>query len=78
VEEELRKSVGTTGEAVTKQLEAMDRAMQQELERVIGALGQKLAGITRKFTEDYSQLTDQMATVVGQARRFEGRAGTGY
>ncbi len=78
VEDELRKSVGTTGEAVNKQLEAMDRAMQQELERVIGVLGQKLAGITRKFTEDYSQLTDQMATVVGQARRFEGRAGTGH
>ena len=78
VEDELRKSVGTTGDAVNKQLEAMDSAMQQELERVIGALGQKLAGITRKFTEDYSQLTDQMATVVGQARRFEGRAGTGH
>ena len=78
VEEELRKSVGTTGEAVNKQLEAMDSAMQQELERVIGTLGQKLAGITRKFTEDYSQLTDQMATVVGQARHFEGRAGASY
>ena len=77
VEEELRKSVGTTGDAVTKQLEAMDRAMQQELERVIGSLAQRLAGITRKFTEDYSQLTDQMGTVVRQAQRFESRAGGG-
>jgi chromosome segregation ATPase len=70
MDDEVRKVVGTTGEAVNKQLEAMDSAMQQELERVITVLGQQLAAITRRFTDDYSALTEQMAEVVGQARRF--------
>lgn len=64
VEDELRKSVGITGEAVNKQLEAMDQAMQQELERVMNEMGRALAAISGKFTDDYSNLVDRMARVV--------------
>lgn len=70
VDDELRRVVGTTGDAVNKQLEAMDNAMQQELERVITQLGKHLAAITRKFTEDYSMLIEQMERVVRENSRL--------
>lgn len=73
MEEELRKSVSTTGEAVNKQLEAIDKAMQQEIERVMNAMGGTLASISNQFTDDYSRLTNQMAQVVSQSQRFNGR-----
>ena len=75
VDGELRRVVGTTGDAVNKQLEAMDKAMQQELERVITQLGQHLASITRKFTDDYSVLTEQMERVIRQNSRFDQHPG---
>lgn len=63
-EGELSKSMGKTSEAVNGKLEMMDKAMQQELTRVIQSLGNNLAAITDKFTKDYSRLTQEMATVV--------------
>lgn len=66
----VREVVATTGEAINKELDALDQAMQQELERTIGVLGKNLAGITSRFTDDYRALTEQMAQVVGQSRRF--------
>ena len=75
-EEEIRKAVGRTGESVTKQLEAMDIAMHQELERVMNAMGQALGAISNRFAEDYARLTEQMAQVVRHAERFERRAET--
>ncbi|GMU47758.1 MAG: hypothetical protein AMXMBFR26_25400 [Porticoccaceae bacterium] len=74
-EGELSKAVGTTGDAVTKQLEAMDNATQQQLERVMNAMGGHLASIANRFTEDYGRLTREMARVVERARSADSRHG---
>jgi replicative DNA helicase len=70
LEERLKETLGRTEDVVNTQLDALDKALEQELTRVIESLGGKLGGITSRFTEDYQQLTAQMAAVVGQARRF--------
>ncbi len=75
IDEQLNKTVSSTGDAVNQQVEALDKAMQQELQRAIEALGGHLAAITRKFTEDYAQLTQEMAKVVDQTRQWQQRSG---
>ena len=62
--EQMRQSVSRTGEGVNAQLEALDKAMQQELTRVINEMGRALAMITGKFAEDYERLTKAMGGIV--------------
>lgn len=64
MEDEIRKSVGTTGQAVNEQLKAMDTAMQREVERVMNEMGRALATITGQFTTDYAKLVRAMDDVV--------------
>ena len=65
--EQMRQSVSRTGEGVNAQLEAPDRAMQQELTRVMNEMGRALTMITGRFAEDYERLTKAMSGVVHRA-----------
>ena len=64
IDKGLREQVEKTGDAVEGQLDILDQVMQQELTRVMSAMGNNLAQITGKFTSDYSALVNQMDTVV--------------
>ena len=66
LEGHLREVVAKTGEGVNVQLSAIDQAMQQEIQRVMTEMGRALAQISRRFTDDYSELVKAMQQVVAQ------------
>lgn len=68
----LNEFVSQSTEKMDARVEALDEAMQQELERAIKALGGHLGGVTEKFADDYSRLTAQMTQVVQQADLMPG------
>lgn len=66
MENEVKKQVGMTGEAVDSQLKLIDTAMQQEINRVMNEMGKALAQVSGKFVDDYIKLTKAMNEVVSQ------------
>ncbi|MEI6896701.1 MAG: hypothetical protein V5786_04275 [Psychromonas sp.] len=64
IDKGLREQVSKTGDAVEGQVGALDKAMQDELTRVISTMGNNLAQVTSKFTQDYTALVNEMSTVV--------------
>lgn len=64
--QEIAKSTATS---LDKQVQAIDKTMQDELTRALTLMGNQLAQVTGRFTEDYSQLTSEMQKVVNQASR---------
>lgn len=58
-----------SGERLAKQFEEFDRQMQDEVGRVIQAMGNKLAGLSSKFVEDYSPLTEKLRQLVSMTPR---------
>ncbi|WP_144774164.1 MULTISPECIES: MotA/TolQ/ExbB proton channel family protein [unclassified Luteimonas] len=61
VEQQVVAAVDRTGEAVNTQLEALDRAVAQELERVFNRFGRSLAQISDGFTNDYASLVQRLS-----------------
>ncbi len=66
IEEQVKKQVGFTAEAVDSQLKLIDSAMQQEINRVMNEMGQSLAQISGRFVHDYIKLTNAMNDIVKQ------------
>lgn len=64
MEEQVKKQVGFTAEAVDSQLKLIDSAMQQEINRVMTEMGQSLAQISGRFVQDYIKLTNAMHEIV--------------
>jgi DNA anti-recombination protein RmuC len=64
MEKEVARAVGRTGEGINKQLDALDSAMQDELQRVMTEMGKALATISRRFTDDYERLVQAMNRIV--------------
>jgi hypothetical protein len=69
LENEVTKSVDTTGKAVNKQLEMIDSSMTQEVNRVMREMGGALGSIAGQFTNDYKKLTTAMHEVVRASER---------
>ena len=67
VKSAISRSVGDFEQSLNSQISALDRALENELQRTISSMGQKLAGITGQFADDYSTLTNQMVRVINQA-----------
>lgn len=61
LEQQVKAAVERTGEAVNVQMSALDRATQQELERVLSHFGTSLARISDGFVTDYERLTKRLA-----------------
>jgi hypothetical protein len=66
MEAQVRQQVDLTGESVDAQLKLIDKAMQQEINRVMTEMGQALAQVSGKFVDDYVQLTQAMNTIINQ------------
>ncbi|TLF45938.1 hypothetical protein FEI13_17645 [Halomonas urmiana] len=63
----LKEVVQSTGKSVSDQVGALDQGMQEELSRSLTQMGNQLAQITGRFTQDYQQLTNEMHKVVQSA-----------
>lgn len=63
----LRAYVEKTGDAVEKQLEIIDKSMQDEVNRVMSAMGNALGQISNQFASDYTRLVNQMQRIVAAA-----------
>lgn len=64
IDKGLREQVSKTGDAVEGQVGALDKAMQDELTRVMNTMGNNLAQVTNRFTQDYTALVNEMSAVV--------------
>jgi ABC-type transporter Mla subunit MlaD len=58
------KALADTGESVAKQVNAIDRALEREMNQVMTEMGRALARISGQFTSDYSKLVNEMDRVV--------------
>lgn len=64
LETNITDAASRTGESVNRQLESSIRAIDQEMEAAMNAMGSSLTQITGRFTQDYQGLVTQMAKVV--------------
>ena len=62
--EQLREALQKTNEGINGHFDVLDRAMGDELTRVMNEMGGALAQITGKFTQDYQRLVAQMEQVL--------------
>lgn len=69
--EVLRQQSVKNHEAVDKQVQALDRALEDELNRAMSTLVGKLASLSEKFVADYTPLTQELARVVNLAKSIE-------
>lgn len=60
----LKEVVQSTGKSVGEQVNTLDQSMQEELSRALTQMGNQLAQITGRFTQDYQHLTNEMSKVV--------------
>jgi hypothetical protein len=67
LEQSIESSLGQTAEAVTKNVSYLDKALEREINSTMEQLGNSLIAITTKFTNDYSQLVDQMNRVLNKS-----------
>ncbi len=65
---ETEKAVTRTGEALTRELEALDDARSREMERVIQGMANALGQISGRFVDDYTKLVRAMDQVVKTGR----------
>lgn len=63
VEKQIQTAVEKTGEAVNAQMDLMDKAVAQELERIFQRFGGSLVKISDAFTRDYADLTKKLAEI---------------
>jgi ABC-type transporter Mla subunit MlaD len=61
---QIENSLSSTGDAVDKQVEMIDKALEHEIEKVMTEMGSALASISRQFTNDYTQLVNAMQNIV--------------
>lgn len=55
--------------SLDEQVKQLDKALTEELERTLSAMGSQLVSLTGKFVEDYSILTAQMREAVNATQR---------
>lgn len=57
-------TINSTAESVSKQADAIEKALEQELNRTMTEMGSALTTITGQFTKDYQILVNEMNKVV--------------
>lgn len=63
------EALSNTGTSVEKQINALDEALQHELQQVMTEMGKALASISGRFTGDYQKLTEQMHQITLMAAK---------
>ncbi len=73
--QDLQRSGERNHETVRKQVDALDKALQDELTKALNAIGGKLASLSEKFAADYRPLTEQLGRVVRLADDIDRQRG---
>ena len=68
LEEESQNALKRTGESVNKQIQALDKALEEELQRVMTDMGRALVSISHQFTSDYTKLVEAMQRITTKGR----------
>lgn len=68
IESHLKNTLQESGAMMEGQFSEFDKQMEQEVLRVVELMATNLTTVTKKFTQDYSELTDQMSKVVRSAQ----------
>ena len=58
-------------ERIGDQVDIIDKALEQELNKALTSLGGQLASLSRQFVEDYGPLTSQLEKIVNIAKNIE-------
>lgn len=53
------------------QIEVLDRALSEELQKSLESLGRQLTALSNKFVEDYTPLTDRLRQLVSQVSKVQ-------
>jgi hypothetical protein len=61
---QIENSLASTGDAVDKKVQMIDKALVHEIENVMNEMGGALASISKQFTKDYTQLVNAMQIIV--------------
>lgn len=61
--QQMEKTVGDTGETVSKQVGFLDKALEKEINNTMNELGRALTSITQQFTHDYTDLVNAMKAI---------------
>lgn len=64
---DMHRQVETMVARTGEQLEALDRALEQELTKALTTFGYQLTSLSEKFVNDYAPLTDRLRTLVETA-----------
>ena len=64
IREAYQQASENTQKLVTKEFQDMESVRQEQVENVMREMGNALATITRKFTEDYTELVARMDRVI--------------
>jgi hypothetical protein len=65
----IQNALSSTGESVEKQMTMIDKALGEELEKVMNSMGSALTSITGGFTSDYRKLVDEMKKITSAHRQ---------
>lgn len=68
LEEESQNALKRTGESVNKQIQALDKVLEEELQRVMTDMGRALVSISHQFTSDYTKLVEAMQRITTKGR----------
>ncbi|WP_394151534.1 hypothetical protein [Vibrio maritimus] len=68
IEKHLERTLNESGATMESQFSEFDKQMEEEVQRIVQAMGTNLATVTKKFTQDYTQLTSEMSKVVRSAQ----------
>lgn len=74
IEKAYRQSMEKTESLINSEFETMEQARQKQIQDLMQQMGQALASITGRFTEDYSELVSAMDRVVREHDRSRGAA----
>jgi F0F1-type ATP synthase membrane subunit b/b' len=68
VNKQISEAWTKTEDAINTQIATLDEQMQNELQRAMNLMGEKLAALSEKFVSDYTPLTERLREVVRLAR----------
>ena len=68
---ETERIFGASAERMTRQIQLLDSALQEELTKSLESLGRQLTSLSNRFVQDYTPLTEQLRNLVQMINNLE-------
>ena len=68
---QIEKLMQGNAETIARQISVLDEQLENQLKKSLNSMGAQLISITRKFVDDYSELTEKMQEVVAKAEDID-------